>query len=161
MIGRNIHANTVEQLYDGTNAVFLALLTGTSDQGPPEIGVAVHVDDVALLHVLALDQNKVQKTRGSIENFLIATGKPCASAKYHRKLLTDIDITWDDVTKIAAQKFPEAVASGKLPANGIKKSKPGISDASKTEKVFGRKLKPLEDMVVDISSQYLEVLNKA
>lgn len=75
--------------------------------------------------------------------------------------LTDIDITWDDVTKIAAQKFPEAVASGKLPVSGTKKSKPGISDASKTEKVFGRKLKPLEDMVFDLSSQYLEVLSKA
>lgn len=64
------------------------------------------------------------------------------------------------MTKIAAQKFPEAVASGQLPANGYKKSKPGISNASKTEKVLGRKLKPLEDMVVDLSSQYLELLNK-
>lgn len=75
MIGSNIHAHTAEQLYDGTNAVFLALLTGTSDQGPPEIGVAVHVDDVALLHVLALDQNKVPKN-ANIENFFIASGKP-------------------------------------------------------------------------------------
>lgn len=63
--------------------------------------------------------------------------------------------------KIAAEKFPEAVASGKFPANGTKKSKPGVSNAGKSEEVLGRKLKPLEDMVVDLTNQYLELLGKA
>jgi hypothetical protein len=75
--------------------------------------------------------------------------------------LTDTDIVWNDVTKIAAEKFPEAVASGRLPATGTKKSKPGVSNADKSEQVLGRKLKSLEDMVVDLTNQYLEVLEKA
>jgi nucleoside-diphosphate-sugar epimerase len=161
VIGRNIHANTVEQLFDGTNAVFLALLTGNSDPStPPEIGVSVHVDDVAELHVLALDQSKVKKA-GAVDDFFISRGKQCAIATGIGMPLTETDITWDDITKIAAQKFPEAVKSGQLPATGTKKSKSGISNASKTEKVLGRELKSLEDMVTDLTNQYLEVLGKA
>jgi hypothetical protein len=82
---------------------------------------------------------------------------------YQRKIkpITDTDITWDDVPRIAAEKFPEAVASGKFPANGTKKSKPGVSNAGKSEEVLGRKLKSLEDMVVDLTNQYLELLGKA
>jgi hypothetical protein len=53
------------------------------------------------------------------------------------------------------------VKSGQLPATGTKKSKSGISNASKTEKVLGRGLKSLEDMVTDLTNQYLEVLAKA
>ena len=76
VLGRNIHANTPEQLYDGTNAVFLRLLTGDTDPTtPPEIGVSVHVDDVSWLHVLALDQIKVTKTK-PVQNFFISRGKP-------------------------------------------------------------------------------------
>jgi hypothetical protein len=75
VLGRNVHANTTEQLYDGTNAVFLSLLAGNSDPStPPEIGVAVHVDDVALLHVLALDQSKINKTK-PVQNFFLSKGK--------------------------------------------------------------------------------------
>jgi nucleoside-diphosphate-sugar epimerase len=161
VIGRNIHANTVEQLFDGTDAVFLALLTGNSDPStPPEIGVSVHVDDVAELHVLALDQSKVKKA-GAVDDFFISRGKQYAIATGIGMPLTETDITWDDITKIAAQKFPEAVKSGQLPATGTKKSKSGISNASKTEKVLGRELKSLEDMVTDLTNQYLEVLGKA
>jgi len=76
VLGRNVHANTTKQLYDGTNAVFLSLLTGDTDPTtPPEIGVAVHVDDVSWLHVLALDQSKVSKAE-PIQNFFVSRGEP-------------------------------------------------------------------------------------
>jgi hypothetical protein len=75
VLGRDVLAKTPEQLVDGTNAVFLNLLTGNSDPTtPPEIGVAVHVDDVAWLHVLALDQNKVAKAK-PVQNFFLSRGK--------------------------------------------------------------------------------------
>ena len=75
VLGRDVHANTPEQLYDGTNAVFLRLLTGDTDPTtPPEIGVAVHVDDVSELHVLALDQSKVKKSK-PVQNFFLSRGK--------------------------------------------------------------------------------------
>jgi len=76
VLGRNVHASTPKQLYDGTNAVFLNLLTGDSDPTtPPEIGVSVHVDDASWLHVLALDQNKVAKSK-PVQNFFVSRGKP-------------------------------------------------------------------------------------
>lgn len=160
MIGRNVHAKTTEQLFDGTNVVFLALLTGNSDpNGPPELGQAVHVDDVALLHVLALDQNKVKKSKG-IENFFVSESKYTVHP-IEGDSLTQIDLIWDDVTKIASEKFPKAVASGQLPATGTKKSKPGIADSSKAEKVLGRKVKTIEDMVTDLTNQYLELVGRS
>ena len=76
-------------------------------------------------------------------------------------LLTYVDIVWEDITKIAAIKFPQAVKSGQLSGSHIKKSKPGLSNSSKVEKVFGRKLKSLEAMVTDLTGQYLELLEKS
>jgi hypothetical protein len=76
-------------------------------------------------------------------------------------LLTRIDIAWEDITKIAAKKFPLAVKSGKLSGSHTKKSKPGLSNSSEVEKVLGRKLKPLEAMVTDLAGQYLELLEKS
>jgi hypothetical protein len=76
-------------------------------------------------------------------------------------LLTRIDVAWEDITKIAAKKFPQAVKSGKLSGSHTKKSKPGLSNSSEAEKVLGRKLKPLEAMVTDLAGQYLELLEKS
>lgn len=139
-------------------------MTGDSDPTtPPEIGVSVHVDDVSWLHVLALDQNKVAKSK-PVQNFFISKGRlsnPVCHFQRRIEPLTYTDITWDDVPKIAAEKFPEAIASGKFSATGTKKSKAGVSNAGKSEAVLGRKLKSLEDMVVDLTNQYLELLGKA
>lgn len=75
VIGRNLLANTPAQLFEGTNATFLALLTGNSDPNtPPDVGMSVHVDDVAQVHVLSLDRDKVKITNG-VENFLVSQGK--------------------------------------------------------------------------------------
>jgi hypothetical protein len=60
---------------EGSNSAFMSILTGQSDpSGPPELGMAIHVDDVALLHVIALDQSKVKKSTG-VENFFISQSK--------------------------------------------------------------------------------------
>jgi hypothetical protein len=76
VIGGNVHATKKEELFEGTNAVFLSILTGQSDPSvPPELGIAIHVDDVALLHVLALDQNKVKKEATGVNNFFISQSK--------------------------------------------------------------------------------------
>lgn len=71
------------------------------------------------------------------------------------------DIVWGDIPKIAAAKFPEAVKAGKISVDGFKKSKPGLSNPAKVEKTFGFKLKSQEDMVVDLTGQYIELLEKA
>ncbi|KAM0715584.1 hypothetical protein Q7P37_009082 [Cladosporium fusiforme] len=144
VIGRNLLANKPGELFEGTNAIFLALLTGNSDpSGPPEVGISVHVDDVALLHVMSLDRDKI-KTKNGVENFFVSK-----------------DVVWDDIPKIAAEKLPEAVKAGKISVDGSKKSKPGLSNSDKVEKTFGIKLKSVEDMVVDVTGQYIELLEKA
>jgi len=76
VIGRNIHATAKDQLIEGSNSAFLTVLTGQSDpNGPPELGMSVHVDDVALLHVLALDQSKVKKAETGVENLYISQSR--------------------------------------------------------------------------------------
>lgn len=45
--------------------------------------MSIHVDDVALLHVLALDKNKVKKSAG-IENFFISQSKSSILAEGHQ-----------------------------------------------------------------------------
>lgn len=78
VIGRNVLATTPAQLFEGTNAIFLALLTGNVDpNGPPEVGVAVHVDDVASLHVKSLDREKIKTTNG-VENFFVSQSECCS-----------------------------------------------------------------------------------
>ena len=76
VIGRSLIANSAEELLDGTNAVVLSYLTGKSDPDtPPEPAMSVHVDDVALAHVLALDKEKIPSTAG-VGNYLVAQSKP-------------------------------------------------------------------------------------
>lgn len=77
------------------------------------------------------------------------------------QLVATPDIVWGDIPKIAAAKFPEAVKAGKISVDGLKKSKPGLSNPAKVEKTFGFKLKSQEDMVVDVTGQYIELLEKA
>jgi hypothetical protein len=69
---------------EGSNSAFMSILTGQSDpSGPPEVGMAIHVDDVALLHVLALDQGKVKKSTG-VENFFISQSKSSITGEGER-----------------------------------------------------------------------------
>jgi hypothetical protein len=66
---------------EGSNSAFMSILTGQSDpSGPPELGMAIHVDDVALLHVIALDQSKVKKSTG-VENFFISQSRSSVPEK--------------------------------------------------------------------------------
>lgn len=79
VIGRSLIANSAEELFDGTNAVVLSFLTGQPDPDiPPEPSMLVHIDDVSLAHVLALDKDKVPATAG-VGNYLMAQSKPLSS----------------------------------------------------------------------------------
>jgi hypothetical protein len=77
VIGRSLIANSAEELFDGTNAVALSFLTGKSDPDtPPEPAMSVHVDDIALAHVLALDKEKIIPSTAGVGNYLVAQSKP-------------------------------------------------------------------------------------
>jgi hypothetical protein len=75
VLGRSLTAASTEDLLDTTNAVCLTLLTLKSDPDtPPEPAMAVHLDDAALAHVLALDKDKIPSTAG-LGNYHIGQSK--------------------------------------------------------------------------------------
>jgi hypothetical protein len=95
VIGRSLIANSAEELFDGTNAVVLSFLTGKSDPDtPPEPAMSVHVDDVALAHVLALDKEKIPSTAG-VGNYLVAQSKPFIHTPRSSQSVSNPQLTTD------------------------------------------------------------------
>ena len=138
IIGKNELVTDPKNILSGTNAnAFRQILGHKTDQ--PDAGVTVFVNDVAKVHVLALDS----KIKGN-QNF----GASQASV-------------WDDATEIVKRRFPEAVKDGRLPSDGIAPTKKMNYDASRTEEVFGFKFADFETQVVSVTEHYLELLDKA
>jgi hypothetical protein len=63
---------------------------------------------------------------------------------------------WQDATQIVAENYPEAVAKGTFPNNGIQGTRRGRVDARKSEEVFGFKFLSFKDQVKSVASHYLE-----
>jgi nucleoside-diphosphate-sugar epimerase len=121
----------------GSNAMIMALVLGkTAPNASP--GTVVHVDDVARIHVGALDENKVPGNA----NFLAS-----------------ISAEFEDTLEIARKQFPEAVQDGRLPLGGKRATLLVNFDIEETVKVFGP-LKSFEEMVKSVVGQYLELLAK-
>lgn len=59
-------------------------------------------------------------------------------------------MTWQDATKIVAEKFPEAVAKGILPNNGIQDTRIAKIDRKRSEELFGFKFKTIEEQVESV-----------
>ncbi|KAK4898341.1 hypothetical protein LTR27_003937 [Elasticomyces elasticus] len=138
--GRNDLTTTTQDFKSGTNAFVLEPVLGwkTDNAKAPSV---VHVDDVALAHVRALDP----KIEGNQSFLLASSGQD--------------GMQWDDAKTYAKKHFPDAVAKGLLPNNGsAPTSGGGKADNSKTQKVLGIKLQGYEDMVVSVVGHYLEVL---
>lgn len=95
VIGRNELALDVNSVLKGTNAMVLGHILGEKFDVPRPSG-SVHVDDVARLHILALDP----KVKG---------GQSFLGVK---------DSVWNDALDIVKKHFPQAVKDRKLPANG-------------------------------------------
>lgn len=110
----------------------------------PLLNVAVHVDDVAKMHVLALEPS----VKGN-QDFL-ASSQP-----------TDV-LDWADSFDIVKKHFPEAYADGLFKFDSIPRpvSVPTVVDSSKAEKALGFKFKSYEDMTVSVVGHYLELIGR-
>ncbi|KAL8850470.1 MAG: hypothetical protein Q9221_004612 [Calogaya cf. arnoldii] len=106
-------------------------------------GLTVHVDDVAKVHIAALDPN----IDGNQDFVLTAGG-------------TD-GIQWNDAKEIVRRRFPDAVEKGLLPCQGSTETKMMKVDGSKAEKIFDFKYKDFEEQIVSIVGQYLEAVEKS
>ncbi|KPI36088.1 putative uncharacterized oxido [Cyphellophora attinorum] len=137
--GRNENATTRADLAQGSNGMLLKLALGGAniDQGFPNS--ACHVDDVAEVHVRALDVPDV----GPLRNFGVGWSKE----KWQ----------WDDIKEIARKHYPEAFEDGTFVSSGSIKSAEMAFDASETEKTLGIEFKSLETAIKDLAGQYLEL----
>ncbi|KAJ5647836.1 putative oxidoreductase [Penicillium lividum] len=137
VIGKNELVKDPKDITLGTNAVAIGSILGakSKDKVP---GASVHVDDVALMHVKALD------SKVPAGSYIGNSGGKAGTV-------------WQDATAIVAQAFPEAVAKGILPNDGLQPTKKFRIDAQETEKVMGMKFLDYTYQVKSIVNHFLEL----
>ena len=138
VIGKNELATTPQAVNAGSNSIAMNALVGVQNPvGMP--GMTVHVDDVAKIHIAALDP-KIEGNR----NF----GANCNGIE---------GIEWDSAIETVKRHFSKAVESGIFPLGGSQKSIRLQFDASETEKVLGFKFKSFEEQIISLAGWYAEV----
>jgi nucleoside-diphosphate-sugar epimerase len=134
--GRNELATSPTDLMTTSNVLFLRMALGLAPKdSPAEVASVVHIDDVAAVHIAAL-----QKTRIPAGEYLFGQ-----------------QVQWNDVNEITKRLFVEQVQKGLLPCTADVPTKPVVCSKEKTERTFGIQLKGVESMVTDVVGQYLEL----
>ncbi|OTA08145.1 hypothetical protein A9Z42_0090820 [Trichoderma parareesei] len=142
VIGRDDTVTDPANIAKGTNGIIMDPLLGVPRDPLP--GVAVHVDDVAKMHVLALGPN----VKGNQD--YLACAHPTES------------IDWAETFEIVKRRFPEAYADGIFKFESVPRpvSIPVHIDSTKAEKEFGFKFKSFEEMTVSVVEHYLELVGR-
>jgi len=139
-VGDNEMITDPKLIADGTvAAAFAQVLGGDSGWGIVP-STSVHVEDVARLHVEALNP----KIEGNQSFLAVSEGER--------------GTRWEDAIDIVNRNFPEAVKKGVLPNNGTAGTKRTRLDASRTEEVFGFKFQSYEEQVKAVARQYLSLV---
>jgi nucleoside-diphosphate-sugar epimerase len=138
VIGKNELATTPKAVNSGSNSVAMNVLVGVQNPAGM-VGTTVHIDDVAKIHIAALDP-KIEGNR----NF----GANCNGIE---------GIEWDSAIETVKRHFPKAVESGIFPLGGSQKSIGLRFDASETEKVLGIKFQSFEEQIISLAGWYAEV----
>ncbi|KIW69903.1 hypothetical protein PV04_02220 [Phialophora macrospora] len=141
VIGPNGFARGKEDYEQGSNRAALAPLRGV-EFPEPRPGIVCHVDDVAFVHVAALDP-EISGHR----NFGVAYNGPDG-------------IEWDAAIEIVKRRLPELVERGVFPLGGTVVTQKVPFDASKTERALGIKFKTFEDMIVDVANEFARVVSE-
>jgi nucleoside-diphosphate-sugar epimerase len=135
--GRNDLALHTREVLKGTNAIVLSIALGKQFDHST-MGATVHLEDVARVHVQALD------------------GLVPGNASYILSQYTE----WDEVTEIVSRNFPDAIKKGILPNSGSASTHPVFIDSSLAEEIFGFQHRGLEEQVKSVVGHYLEVRMK-
>ena len=135
ILGRNELATSTSDFGSGTNRYAINIALGI-DAPAPMIGATVHVNDVGLLHVQALDE-KVETGETGVKNFVASGGS----------------VRWSDVSGIIEKEFRKETfkLGGKMGTRAVK------FNTSETERVFGTKWVGFEEQVKSVVGHYLEV----
>lgn len=134
ILGRNELATSTSDFSSGTNRYAMNIVLGI-DAPAPVIGATVHVNDVGLLHVQALDE-KVTVGGTGVRNFIASGGS----------------VKWSDVSGIVEKEFGKGIF--KLGGNADTREV-GL-DASETERVFRTNWVSFEEQVKSVVGHYLE-----
>ncbi|KAK9364721.1 hypothetical protein V1509DRAFT_586727 [Lipomyces kononenkoae] len=138
IIGKNELVTSVDDFDKGTNKALFGQIRGYKRPAFP--GTTVYLNDVAAVHVKALDP----QIPGN-QDFVATSG--------------GIDgIVHKDAIDIVKNNFPDAISQGILPLNGVQPTLTLKIDASRTEKVFGLKFSGLETQVKSITQHYLDLV---
>ena len=134
VFGRHELATVADAGTHGSNKILMSIL-GKKGRTEGCVGTVVHVDDVARIHVQALDTEVVG---GGSTSFLATTLVP----------------NLDEAKEIVKRCYPKIVAKGVVPCEGRKITKPLKMDVSRTEEAFGPFL-GYESMVRSVVDEYL------
>jgi nucleoside-diphosphate-sugar epimerase len=134
--GRKDLMTSKQDMFKGTNTVILGVSLGKKFGS--FIGASVHNDDVAKVHIRALNP----KVPGNTS--YIVSRPSC----------------WNSVKIIAPKCFPEAVLCGKLPLTGSVSTISIDIDTRKTEEIFNIEFRKFEEQVEDVLSFYLNTMRR-
>ncbi|OPB45484.1 reductase [Trichoderma guizhouense] len=143
VLGRDETAKDVDSLLRGPNATLIGPMTGKPQPIPLPCN-PVHVDDVAFMHVRALDPS----VPGN-EDYL-----SCAHSLQRVK--------WDESFDIVKKHYPKECAEGifKVDTAVRPKTLDKIVDTTKAEKAFGITFKSFEEQILSVTGQYLELIGQ-
>jgi len=142
IVGKNELA-TFENVEHGTNAFALAPLRGYKN--PPAVGVSVYLNDVAQIHVKALDSNILpEQAKPFYDHFFASSGGLEGT-------------NFDDSIEIYKKNFAGQVDEKHFPLNGTQPSKLLKLDSKRTEEVFGLKFASYETQVKSVVEHYAEL----
>ncbi|KAK8147056.1 hypothetical protein G3M48_002219 [Beauveria asiatica] len=138
VIGRDDTVTDVSQIAKGTNGLVMGPLLGHA-QANTMPGASVHLDDVAKLHVLALDP-------AISDNDIFLASSP-------------VSFEWADSFDIVKRQYPEQYAAGLFKFDSIPRPETRAVhvDSSKATKALGIQFKTFEEQVVSVVDHYLEL----
>ncbi|PVH82213.1 NAD(P)-binding protein [Cadophora sp. DSE1049] len=133
VLGRNELVTKASDLALGSNGPVMGVVLGKKSD-ISLVSSTVHVDDVALMHIKALDS-------------IVPAGTYVANSEGYAGTL------WQDAARIVAEAFPDAVTKGVLKLDGVQ---PSLNSAS--ERMMGFKFQRFDEQVKSVVGQYLQLL---
>ena len=137
VIGKNELVSELKDITIGTNVAALSPILGNKSV-TPIIGASVHLDDISLMHVKALDPK-------------VPAGDYIGNSDDYAGTV------WQNATRIVAENFPKAVANGIFPNNGTSPTRRLRLNVRKTEDIMGFKFLSYEEQVKSVVAHYLEL----
>ncbi|KAM3498009.1 hypothetical protein MY10362_008659 [Beauveria mimosiformis] len=138
VIGRDDTVTDVSQIAKGTNGLVMGPLLGHAQVNAMS-GASVHLDDVAKLHVLALDP-------AISDNDIFLASSPAS-------------FEWADSLDIVKRQYPEQYAAGLFKFDSIPRPETRAVhvDSSRATKTLGIQFKTFEEQVMSVVDHYLEL----